>query len=217
MEKDKKALAEKIIAGIKKHFPNPRIELNYKNEFELLIAVLLSAQTTDKKVNEVTPKLFARYPTPEMLARAEIDDLCKIIKPLGFFKRKSELIKKCAQAICEKFNGKIPSTIEELVQLPGVGRKTASAVLVNAFGKPAIVVDTHVTRIATERLKLSKEKTADKIEQDLAKIFPEKDWQFIANGLVLFGRYICTAKNPGCPSCQINKICPYDKKTRGNN
>ncbi len=212
MEKDKELLAEKIVAGIKKHFPNPRIELNYKNEFELLTAVLLSAQTTDKKVNEVTPQLFSKYPTPQKLAQAEINDLCKIIKPLGFFKRKSELIKKCAQKICEQFNGKIPSTLEELVQLPGVGRKTASAVLVNAFNKPAIVVDTHVIRVATERLKLSKEKEADKIEQDLANVFPEKDWKFIANALVLFGRHICTAKNPDCAACQIYDFCPYEKK-----
>ncbi|MCX7705638.1 MAG: endonuclease III [bacterium] len=214
MEKDKKINVEKIIAGIKKHFPSPKIELNYRNEFELLIAVLLSAQTTDKKVNEVTPVLFARYPTPEKLARADINDLCMIIKPLGFFRRKSEMIKKCAQAICEKYSGKIPATIEELTQLPGVGRKTASAVLVNAFNKPAIVVDTHVIRVATERLKLSKEKAADKIEQDLAKIFPEKDWKFISNGLVLFGRYICTSKNPDCPSCALNNLCPYEKKTK---
>ncbi|MEO0136280.1 MAG: endonuclease III [candidate division WOR-3 bacterium] len=214
MEKDKKLIAEKIIAGIKKHFPEPRIELNYKNEFELLIAVLLSAQTTDKKVNEVTPMLFSKYPTPEKLAHADMADLCKIIKPLGFFRRKSALIKKCAQVIVEKFHGKIPATIEELTQLPGVGRKTASAVLVNAFGKPAIVVDTHVIRVTTERLKLSRAKEAEKIEQDLAKIFPEKDWQFIANGLVLFGRYICTAKNPNCPICALNQLCPYEKKTK---
>ncbi len=212
MEKDKNLFAEKIVAGIKKHFPNPRIELNYKNEFELLIAVLLSAQTTDKKVNEVTPQLFSKYPTPQKLAQADINDLCKIIKPLGFFKRKSELIKKCAQKICKQFNGKIPSTLEELVQLPGVGRKTASAVLVNAFNKPAIVVDTHVIRVATERLKLSKEKDAEKIEQDLAKFFPQKDWQFIANGFVLFGRYICTAKNPNCASCQLYNLCLYENK-----
>jgi|UniRef100_A0A7V3RG25 endonuclease-3 len=212
MEKDREKLAEKILSGIKKHFPEPRIELNYRNEFELLIAVLLSAQTTDKKVNEVTPILFNKYPTPQKLARAAISDLCKIIKPLGFFKRKSELIKKCAQAIVEKFDGRIPSTIEELTQLPGVGRKTASAVLVNAFNKPAIVVDTHVIRVATERLKLSKAKDADKIEQDLASIFPEKDWQFLSNGMVLFGRYICTAKNPNCASCHLYDLCPYEKK-----
>ncbi len=213
MEKGKKLLAKKIVTGLKKHFPDPNIELNYRNEFELLIAVLLSAQTTDKKVNEVTPKLFAKYPIPQRLAEADINDLCKIIKPLGFFKRKSELIKKCAQTICEKFNGKVPATIEELVQLPGVGRKTASAVLVNAFNKPAIIVDTHVTRVATERLKLSREKEPDKIEQDLANIFPRNEWQFIANALVLFGRYICTAKNPNCSFCYISYLCPYEHKT----
>ncbi len=213
MEKDKKTIAEKIIAGIKKHFPNPKIELNYRNEFELLIAVLLSAQTTDKKVNEVTPQLFAKYPTPQKLARADINELCKIIKPLGFFKKKSELIKRCAQTICEKFNGRIPETIEELVQLPGVGRKTASAVLVNAFNKPAIVVDTHVIRVTTQRLKLSDVNDPNKIEQELANIFPQNAWRFIANGLVLFGRYVCTAKNPNCSSCYLYNLCPYENKT----
>ncbi len=213
MPDKEKALAKKIIDGIRKHFPEPRIELRYKNEFELLIVVLLSAQTTDKKVNEVSPELFARYPTPEKLSKASIDDLCRIIKPLGFFRRKSELIKKCAEAICNKYNGRVPSTIEELVQLPGVGRKTASAVLVNAFGKPAIVVDTHVIRVATERLGLSRAKEPEIIEQDLANLFPEEDWQFISNGLVLFGRYICTAKNPNCKSCNLYDLCSYkDKK-----
>lgn len=213
MEKDKKTIAKKIIAGIKKHFPNPNIELNYRNEFELLIAVLLSAQTTDKKVNEVTPQLFAKYPTPQKLAQADINELCKIIKPLGFFKKKSELIKRCAQTICENFNGKIPETIEELVQLPGVGRKTASALLVNAFNKPAIVVDTHVIRVATQRLKLIDVNDPNKIEQELANIFPQNAWKFIANGLVLFGRYVCTAKNPNCSSCYLYNLCPYENKT----
>lgn len=214
MDNDKKKLAEKIVGGIKRHFPNPRVELNYRNEFELLIVVLISAQTTDKKVNEVSPHLFEMYPTPQKMAQADINTLCKILKPLGFFRRKSELIKKCAQALCERFNGKVPDTIEELTQLPGVGRKTASAVLVNAFNKPAIVVDTHVLRVVSERLKLSKTKKPDNVEKVISNIFPEKDWAFISNGLVLFGRYICTAKNPACPSCQLYEICPYENKTK---
>lgn len=214
MHKDKKSLSKAIIDGIERHFPDPKIELNYKNEFELLIAVLLSAQTTDKKVNEVTPVLFTKYPTPERLSRADINDLCDIVKPLGFFRRKSALIKQCAHILCEKFNGKVPDTIDELVQLPGVGRKTASAVLVNAFKKPAIVVDTHVIRVATKRLILSKAKDADDIEQDLAKIFPAEKWRFISNGLVLFGRYICTAKNPNCGKCYLYNICRYEHKAR---
>jgi len=212
MPDDKKILGRKIYEGIKKHFPEPKIELNYKNEFELLIVVLLSAQTTDKKVNEVSPSLFGKYPTPQKLSQADLNDLCQIIKPLGFFRRKSELIKKCAQAICEQFGGKVPNNIDELIQLPGVGRKTASAVLVNAFHKPAIVVDTHVIRVATERLKLSRAKEADKIEQDLANIFPVEDWQFISNGLVLFGRYICIAKKPDCNICNLYEMCPYESK-----
>lgn len=214
MHKDKKSLSKAIIDGIERHFPNPKIELNYRNEFELLIVVLLSAQTTDKKVNEVSPLLFTKYPTPEKLSQADINDLSNIIKPLGFFRRKSELIKKCADVLSKKFNGKVPDTIDELVQLPGVGRKTASAVLVNAFKKPAIVVDTHVMRVVAERLKLSPAKIADDIEQDLAKIFPVEKWRFISNGLVLFGRYICTAKNPNCGKCHLYNICRYEHKAR---
>ncbi|MGQ9465795.1 MAG: endonuclease III [bacterium] len=214
MHNDKKSLSKAIIAGIEKHFPDPKIELKYRNEFELLIVVLLSAQTTDKKVNEVSPLLFTKYPTPEKLSQADINDLNNILKPLGFFRRKSELVKKCADVLCKKFNGKVPDTIDELMQLPGVGRKTASAVLVNAFKKPAIVVDTHVIRVATERLALSNAKVAEDIEHDLAKIFPVEKWRFISNGLVLFGRYICTAKNPNCGICHLYDICRYEHKKR---
>uniref|UniRef100_A0A7C4TH56 Endonuclease III n=1 Tax=candidate division WOR-3 bacterium TaxID=2052148 RepID=A0A7C4TH56_UNCW3 len=202
-----------IIKAIKKHFPEPKIELNYKNAYELLIVVLLSAQTTDKKVNEVSPILFSKYPTARALADAKLEDLYKIIKPLGFYRRKAMLIKKCAQAIVEKFSEKIPDEIEELIQLPGVGRKTASAVLVNAFNKPAIVVDTHIIRVASQRLKLSKSKKPEKIEEALANFFSKENWGFISNGLVLFGRYICTAKNPKCLQCALSHLCPYEHKT----
>lgn len=203
---------EEIIKGLKRHFPEPRIELNYKNAYELLIVVLLSAQTTDKKVNEVSPILFSKYPTPKALAEAELKDLYKVLKPLGFYRRKAMLIKKCATTIVEKYFNTIPDTIEELIKLPGVGRKTASAVLVNAFKKPAIVVDTHVIRVTTERLKLSKSKKPEKIEEALSKFFARENWCFISNGLVLFGRYICTAKNPKCSECALLEVCPYEHK-----
>ncbi len=202
---------EELIERLKKHFPEPKTELNFRNVFELVIVVVLSAQTTDKKVNEVSPKLFEKYPTPEALANAPLDDLYEILKPINFFRKKAERIKEIARIIVEKYNGKIPDTIEELVQFPGIGRKTASVILVNGFRKPAIVVDTHVKRVS-KRLGLTCHDDPEKIEQDLAKFFSKENWAYISNALVLFGRYICTAKKPKCKECYLVDICPYDKK-----
>ena len=202
-----------VIAGLKKHFPNPRIELNHRNRYELLIVIILSAQTADKKVNEISPLLFSRYPNVRALANADLKDLQHILKPLGFYRRKAAIIKHCAQVLHDEYHSKIPETIEELIQLPGVGRKSASAVLVNAYNKPAIVVDTHVIRLANQRWKLSKSRNPDKIEIDLAKFFSRDNWIFIAKALVLFGRYICTAKKPKCKECSLLQICPYERKT----
>ncbi len=201
-----------IINRLKKHFPNPKIELNYENEFQLLIVVILSAQTTDKKVNEISPTLFKEYQTPETLANADIEKLQEILKPLGYYKRKAKLIKECAEALVKNFQGKVPDSIGQLITLPGVGRKTASAILVNAFNKPAIVVDTHVERVTTERLKISNSKTNEKIEKDLAKFFSKENWIYISKALVLFGRYICTAFKPKCKICHLVDICPYENK-----
>lgn len=209
-----KLTENQILEGLKKHFPEPKIELNYQNPFQLLIAVILSAQTTDKRVNEVSPKLFSEYPTPEKLANADLKTLEEILKPLGFYKRKAKIIKDCAQKLVEKFSGQVPQTIEELTTLPGVGRKTASAILVNLFNKPAIVVDTHVIRVATKRLKISNSKTPENIERDLANFFSKENWIYISKALVLFGRYICTAYNPKCDECNLNYICPYENKKR---
>lgn len=202
---------KELIERLKKHFPEPKTELNFKNVFELVIVVVLSAQTTDKKVNEVSPKLFEKYPTPETLANAPLDDLYEILKPINYYRKKAERIKEIARIIVEKYNGKVPDTIEELIQFPGIGRKTASVILVNGFGKPAIVVDTHVKRVS-KRLGLTCHDDPEKIEQDLAKFFSKENWIYISNALVLFGRYICTAKNPKCKECYLVDICPYDKK-----
>ncbi|ACD67095.1 MAG TPA: endonuclease III [Sulfurihydrogenibium sp.] len=202
---------QQLIERLKKHFPDPKIELNYENEFQLLIVIILSAQTTDKKVNQVSPILFKKYPTPQALANADLKDLEEIIKPLGFYKRKAKLIKECAKAILEKFSGQIPKTLEELTSLPGVGRKTASALLVNAYKIPAIVVDTHVKRVA-KRLKITNQTSPEKVEKDLTKFFSKENWVYISNALVLFGRYICTANKPKCKECYVSDICPYEKK-----
>jgi len=202
---------QQLIERLKKHFPDPKIELNYENEFQLLIAIILSAQTTDKKVNQVSPILFKKYPTPQALANADLKDLEEIIKPLGYYRRKAKLIKECAKAILEKFSGQIPKTLEELTSLPGVGRKTASALLVNAYKIPAIVVDTHVKRVA-KRLKITNQTSPEKVEKDLTKFFSKENWVYISNALVLFGRYICTANKPKCKECYVSDICPYEKK-----
>ena len=175
------------------------------------MVTILSAQTTDVKVNQVSPKLFEKYPDPYSLAQASLEEIEKIIKPLGYFRRKAKLIKDCCKVLVEKFDGKVPDNIDDLVTLPGVGRKTASVILVNAFKKPAVVVDTHVKRVS-QRLGLTSSKNPDKIEKDLANFFSEENWTYISNALVLFGRYICTARNPKCKDCALLGVCPYEKK-----
>ncbi|RMD46405.1 MAG: endonuclease III [Aquificota bacterium] len=202
---------KEVITKLKKHFPEAKTELNFKNPFELLIVVLLSAQTTDVKVNEVSPKLFEKYPDPEKLSKADIEDLYEILKPINYYRKKAKFIKEAAQIIAEKYNGKIPDTIDELVKLPGIGRKTASVILVNGFKKPAIVVDTHVKRVS-KRLGLTCYNDPLKVEQDLSKFFSKENWVYISNALVLFGRYICTARKPKCKECNLLDICPYDQK-----
>jgi endonuclease-3 len=209
----KKKLTEaEILAALRYHYPEPKIELDHKNAFELLIAAILAAQATDKKVNEVTPILFKRYPTPQDLARADLDDLKRIVQPLGFFNFKSKMIKECSRGLVDLFAGRVPDTIEDLTRLHGVGRKTASVIIVSIFHKPALVVDTHVIRLARERWCLSRQKTADRIEPDLARFFDQKNWVYLSQAMVLFGRHICTAKKPKCPDCRLRPACPYKNK-----
>lgn len=202
-----------LLAALRHHFPEPRIELDFRNNYELLIVVLLSAQTTDVTINKLSPGLFNRFPDPATLARADLRELEALLRPAGFFRRKAQLIRACAQGLVEKYAGIVPGTIEELVQLPGVGRKTASAVLVSGFGKPAIVVDTHVIRLVTERWGLVRSKDPTKIEECLAAFFKPENWAFASTALVLFGRHVCTARRPLCPTCALNANCPYGAKT----
>ncbi|WP_457623291.1 endonuclease III [Persephonella sp.] len=209
--KKKKITEEQIIEGLKKHYPDPWIDLNYSNPYELLVATILAAQATDKKVNQVTETFFKKYPDPESLANAPLEQIENDIKQINFYKRKAKLLKECCEAIVRDFNGKIPDNIDDLVKLPGVGRKTASVLLVNAFNKPAIVVDTHVKRVS-QRLGITKSNNPDKIEKDLAKFFKKENWVYISKAMVLFGRYICKAKNPKCSECALLEICPYEKK-----
>jgi endonuclease-3 len=204
--------AGRIRKILQKIYPEVKTQLLHYNPFELLVATILSAQCTDKQVNQVTPALFKRYKTPAEFARAPLIAIEQLIRPTGFYHNKAKNIKNCAKALLEKYDGKIPQTLEELVKLPGVGRKTANVVLGAAFGVPGIVVDTHVARISN-RLGLTADKNPLKIERDLMDLIPRQDWNDFCLRLIFFGRSTCTARRPKCPSCPLEKLCPWPYKT----
>ncbi len=189
-------------------FPNPKCELNYQTPFQLLIAVILSAQCTDKRVNSITPILFKDYPTPKKLGNAKQEDIEKIIRPLGFFRNKAKAIIACAKQLDTEFNGKVPQNADALQKLQGVGRKTANVVTAEAFQANNIGVDTHVFRVA-HRLGLSDGNTPEKVEKDLRAILNGRKLSTDHFLLVLFGRYHCKAKKPLCDTCKLSKICKY--------
>lgn len=204
----KAARTRKIIAGLKKTYPDAHCELNFSNPLELLIATILSAQCTDKRVNLVTIDLFKRYCTARDYAGAPTQILEQEIKSTGFFRNKTRSIQRCCQAIVEQHGGEVPQTMEELVKLGGVGRKTANVVLGNAFNiNSGVVVDTHVARLS-QRLGLTKEKPAEKIEEDLMRLVPQKEWAQFSHLLIWHGRRRCFARNPDCPHCEIRQLCP---------
>src|SRR6266550_395607 len=182
-------------------------ELEHANPYQMLIATILSAQTTDRTVNAVTPKLFARYPDAAALAHADPVAVEAIIKPTGFFHVKAKTIVACSAALVERFDGRVPSRIEHLVTLPGVGRKTANVVLGVAFGLPGFAVDTHVTRL-TRRLGLTKNTDPVRIEKDVTRLLPPEEWTGFSLRLILHGRRICLARAPRCPDCVLNDFCP---------
>ncbi len=202
---------QKICQILKTQYPDVKTQLNHGNAFQLLVATILSAQCTDRQVNSVTPALFARLKTPEDFARTPIETIETLIRSTGFFHNKARNIQNCARTLMERHGGKVPDTIDELVQLPGVGRKTANVVLGAVFGIPGMVVDTHVARIS-KRLGLTDGADAVKIEMDLMKIVPEKDWNDFSLWLIYFGRSVCTARKPGCPDCFLHHLCPYPDK-----
>lgn len=206
-----KFLEKELIERLKKHYPNPWIDLNFENPYQLLIATILAAQATDKKVNQITEFFFKNYPTPKDIVKADLTQIEEDIKQINFYKRKAKLIKDCCEVIEKEFNGKIPDNIENLTKLPGVGRKTANVILVNAFNKPGIVVDTHIKRVS-QRLKLTNSNNPDKIEKDLMKFFSKENWTYISKAMVLFGRYICKARRPLCEKCYLFDICPSEDK-----
>ena len=211
----KRVRAQRIVQLLRKEYPSPTIALSFSNPLQLLIAVILSAQCTDKRVNMVTPSLFEKYKSARDFAEAVPAELEHAIHSTGFFRNKAKNIIGCCTSLVEKHGGNVPASMEELLQLPGVGRKTANCILGGAFGTPAgIVVDTHVIRLAT-RLELTKNSQLEKIEEDLCDLIEGKDWIHFGNALIYHGRNICTARNPKCAECMLKALCPsaeYPKK-----
>ena len=198
----------KVIRLLKRDYPDAKCSLNHTNAFELLIATILSAQCTDARVNIVTQDLFRKYRKPEDYLKVSAKELERDIRTTGFFRNKTKSIQGTAKVLTEEYGGKVPNTIEELLELPGVARKTANVVMGNAFGvSSGVVVDTHVTRLS-HRLGLSRQKTAEKIEQDLVTIVPKKDWVIFPHLMIAHGRAICRARNPLCAECVVEKLCP---------
>lgn len=203
-----KTRALKIIELLEKEHPDAKVALHYSNPLELLVATMLSAQSTDELVNTVTKALFKKYKKPEDYANADLKELEQDIRSTGFYHNKAKNLQNAAKMLVEKYNSQVPKTMEELIELPGVARKTANIVLTNAYGIVAgIAVDTHVRRLA-QRLGLSENDDPNKIEQDLMSIVPKDKWMRITDLLIFHGRRVCTAKKPDCAGCVLNKICP---------
>lgn len=203
-----KAKVLRIIELLEKEYPKAKIALNYTNPLELLVATMLSAQCTDGRVNVVTKTLFKKYRKPEDYADADLTELEQEIKSTGFYRNKAKNIKKASQILVERFHSQVPKTMEEMLELPGVARKTANIVLSNVYGVvEGVAVDTHVRR-TSKRLGLTENEDAGKIEEDLMKIVPKDKWMRITDLLVFLGRNVCTAKKPKCEICRLNKICP---------
>ncbi len=211
MKSGAKERALRIISTLKRTMPQAEVELQYRTPFELLVATILSAQCTDERVNNVTPALFARYPGPQELAKANPIELESIIRPTGFYRSKAKSLIRCSQALLTKFQGRVPETMEELTSLPGIGRKTANVILGTCFHKPAIIVDTHVKRVAN-RLQFTRSTDPTTIESDLQALLPQKDWTSGSQRILLHGRYVCVARKPKCETCVIYDDCPWEGK-----
>jgi len=204
--------AKNTLAILESTYPDARVTLDHKNPFQLLIATILAAQCTDERVNQVTKHLFKKYRTPQDFANADPAALEEAIRPTGFYRNKTKSIIGCCKELVEKQGGQIPRTMEELIQLPGVWRKTANIVLGNAFGvAEGIAVDTHVTRVAN-RLGLAQSDKQDEIEQQLREVIPRDKWTLITHLLIFHGRTICKAQRPNCPRCPVRHLCPWPHK-----
>lgn len=207
---DKREKARRVLDILEKQFPSARSALEFTSPLELLIAAILSAQATDKLVNKVTPALFKKRPSARDYSEADLDDLEKDIGSINFYRNKARNIKACCAMIVSRFEGRVPDTIAELCQLPGVGRKTANIVLGNAFGKDALAVDTHVKRVA-QRLGLSSSDDPDTVEEDLTGVIPKSRWTETAHLFILHGRNTCKSLKPKCPECALQGLCAYYK------
>lgn len=205
---DLRAHALDVIRRLKREYPDAHCELDFKSPFQLLVATILSAQCTDKRVNMVTPKLFASYPTPEKMADAPPEKLEELIKSTGFFRSKTKSLQGMSASLAEQHGGEVPDTMDDLTALRGVGRKTANVVLGNAFGKSeGIVVDTHVGRVSV-RLALTNETDPVKVEEKLMALVPRRDWTIFSHLLIFHGRRVCVARLPRCGACVLNDVCP---------
>ncbi len=199
--------ARRVLRALARLYPDAHCALDHQTPLQLLVATILSAQCTDARVNLVTPALFARYPDAKAFATAEPRELEKMIQSTGFFRNKARSIRECCRLLVERHDGRVPGTLEDLVQLQGVGRKTANVILGNAFGVPGITVDTHVGRLS-RRLGLTREADPEKVERDLMALLPKKDWTLFSHRMIFHGRQVCHARKPNCDGCTLSKFCP---------
>jgi endonuclease III len=204
---EKKVKAKAIYRQLTKSYPNVRCELDYNSAFQLLVATVLSAQCTDKRVNQTTPALFKEYPNSKKMAKADLVDIQRLVKSTGFYRAKAKNIKALSNKIMEEFNGDVPSNLEDLIILPGVGRKTANVVLGHAFGIPGITVDTHFGRLS-RRFGWSKQSDPVKVEFEVGELIPEKEWTNLSQRMIWHGRRVCHSRKPACGACPLAKLCP---------
>lgn len=208
MAKSLKARAAQIFDGLKETYPDAHCELHFASPFQLLVATVLSAQSTDVAVNQVSPILFKRWPTAEKLGRAEPAEVEAVLSRIGMYRQKTRNVIGLSKLLVQEHRGQVPDSLETLVKLPGVGRKTANVVLGVAYGKPeGVVVDTHVQRLS-QRLGLTTETAAERIEEDLMKLFPREQWELLPHLLIFHGRRCCTARKPNCAGCSVQRLCP---------
>jgi endonuclease-3 len=204
---EKKVRAKAIYRQLTKSYPNVRCELDYNSAFQLLVATVLSAQCTDKRVNQTTPALFKKYPNPKKMAKADLKDIQRLVKSTGFFRAKAKNIKGLCNKIMEDFDGDVPSNLDDLITLPGVGRKTANVVLGHAFGIPGITVDTHFGRLS-RRFGWSKQNNPVKVEFEVGDLIAEKEWTNLSQRMIWHGRRVCHSRKPACGACPLAKLCP---------
>jgi endonuclease III len=205
---ERKRRAARIVRRLARAYPDAHCALHFETPFQLLVATILSAQCTDAMVNRVTPELFRRWGTPEKLAAAEPGEVEALVRPTGFFRQKAKSIQSTAQDIVSRFGGEVPRTLEELTTLRGVARKTANVVLGNCFDVPGLTVDTHMTRV-NQRLRLTRETDPMKIERDLMKLIPSKEWTLYSHRVIAHGREVCDARRPQCEGCALREECPF--------